>query len=1390
MNTVMAGADKVTLKKKLGMVLFFWFFVLSLGPLMVIGTLEYEKGKDSIRASQYQRLSHTNFLFAHRLYDFFDAVESNLSYQEVNAKKMVQDVKEIMMSGGMNFNNLFGNNEYQRVFKYYSPLFSSFISVYGYADFFVLDDKGGIIYSTSQNGFIGKSIFNSDIENTLFLKTVKASIESGDTRYGALRGHGDKNTLSSYMVKPLSNSGKNMGYIAVKLSAGLVQDLFKGYASMMHVEENINVYLVNERGDVVYGNQYSPVSKLRLNKGNPLYRSWLAHFDQETGEYTEKEEHMEHVHDGHSRHTHHEHHDEIENVTDQQAKRIQASSHIESYKGFHNETVLGMFHPVVVKGTSFFLVSEVLEDSVFHPIKDLRERLLYAVFIVFVFVFVFAALVARSVVKPINIITSWVKRVASGDYVQGKILDANSEISELSRSFKEMTEKLRNISNENEQRSWLQEGLASLNDSLRGDLSIVDLCENIVAFYCRYLGFQTGAMYVLSEDQSLHLMGTYAWRTRKQHANKFVLGDGLVGQAALEKKTIEIIDIPADYMVIESGLGSTRPCSVLIVPLIYEDELKGVLEFALLRSVSKEQSSFLKQSIENVAIAINSGQYRNRVNQLLEQTTKQSEVLKEQQEELKTVNEELESRAAILEESEEELKAQSEELQRSNAELEEKSELLLERKEEIEKKNYDIRQSKKAIEEKAKELEQTSRYKSEFLANMSHELRTPLNSLLVLAQMLAENDEGNLTEDQEESAQVIYNSGNELLELINDILDLSKVEAGKMIINFEDVDVSELCNGINTLFKPLSEKKNLDFSVTLEQGTVQTILSDSQRLMQIIKNFLSNAFKFTESGGIYVKVFPAVRKGRYGEDSYVAFSVRDTGIGIPEDKQSAIFDAFRQADGSTSRKYGGTGLGLAISRELSSMLGGLIELDSVEGEGTTFTVLLPDNPVSSLTREKVYADSYQVAIVDGEEQISNSDMGETRLKLKETEANHTEDSLNIPELDPEKPCLLLIEDDPNFVDILKRIAEKHSFQYIHADIGTSGLQLAQAVRPDAIILDLGLPDMDGQDVLTELKSRDSTKNIPVHIISGRDPASATMDEAIGYLFKPVSMGELNRAFVKLSNMLQGDLNRVLILDSDKQARDHLGSILTNKGIDVALAATAREAESLIYDNPWQCLVMDCDLEDSSGIEFLKKTREHLGERMPFVIVHTAREMTEAEHNEFQMYTNTMVLKGDSASEDRVLDEVSLFLHSVEKVSSAGEKDNLVTPVSEKTLEGHKVLLVDDDLRNTFTLSKALQGMGMDVVIADNGKVALEKLDDEGDVELVLMDIMMPVMDGFEATRALRNHKSYKDLPVIVLTAKSTAEDRSNCINAGANDYMTKPVDMDKLVAMLKVWLSK
>ena len=1377
----------------LALTLFLWFIVLSIGPVVIVGLNEYQTGKEGIIKDRYDQLSSVNFQLTQRVNEYFDTVLTNLFIMAAPSEAFIS---ELVSSDGFKkkpITEFINSREYGEIYEHYSMEYVDFLRFYDYSDVILGDVEGNILYTVNEYSDLGKNLFSPELSNTLFAKAVKASLYDQKPKYADLAAYppiGNEKVV--FLILPLADSlQKTVGFIAVQVHPKNIQVMFDSGESNV---AGLSSFLVGKDRKIRFGTQLENQQQLMFEDDNPLINLWLSHLEDD-GSYKEDGAHFGefssdngHAHEPAGAHDHdlESMSEDFDSITlDEQdvlSRAAKASlSHIRSY--IHGEEVLGIYLPINIAGTPMVMLSEVTHRHAFASVQDFRKRLFVLIAITFALVVVIALFVTRQLVKPIRLITRWVNRVAAGDYAEGTVLSGNNEISELSRSFAQMTDRLRTVSTENTRKNWLQEGMAGLHNSVRGEQAMAELCHHIVTYIARYLDMHSGAMFVKDDKNQLQLMGTYAWRKRNQHANCFEIGEGLIGQAALEREPIEITNVPEGYIEIESGLGSARPAHLIIVPLCYENELKGVFEFARLGPMTDEQSLFLEHSVESIAIAINSAQYRTRVNQLLDTTTQQSEALKEQKEELRSVNEELEKRAGVLEESEEELKAQSDELQKSNAELEELSEQLMLQKEEIERKNKDIELSSKKVTEKAEELARASKYKSEFLANMSHELRTPLNSLLLLSQMLAENDEGNLTEDQVESAQVIYNGGKELLELINDILDLSKVEAGKMSVNLDDTPLTEIKGSIETMFNPLAESRGLQFLVNIESGTSKSVFTDSQRFMQIIKNFLSNAFKFTEEGTVQVKIFNQTRSGRFSEDTWVGFAVKDSGIGIPKEKQASIFESFQQADGSTSRKYGGTGLGLAISREMAELLGGFIELESKEGEGTTFTLFLPSNPVCSLGPEKVLADNYVSDVFD---QALGSAGPDITVQKPESSSEPVDEVTEPGIMETFDYQLLAIEDDPHFVAILTQLAGKHHFGCLHAPTGEQGIALARKHQPSAIILDLGLPDMDGQEVLAQLKDNDMTRHIPVHIVSGRDPGSVSSLGAVGYLRKPVSVTEIDKAFSTLEQAISQDIHDVLILDLDEEQRSSVGSMLEQKGLHVGYANSAVEAEKELAAHHWHCLIMDLDLGDIGGLEFLERIKGRLGADMPSVVIHTAHPVDKKEHSQLQEFTNAMVMKGDKAFE-RITDEVSLFLHTVNKDQVEDVPDEPVTS-AEKSLDGHKILLVDDDLRNTFALSKALQGMGLEVVLADNGKNAINKLEEEDGIELVLMDIMMPIMDGYEATATIRQMNEFKDLPIIALTAKAMAGDKAKCLEAGTNDYMTKPLDMDKLTAMLKVWL--
>ncbi len=969
----------------------------------------------------------------------------------------------------------------------------------------------------------------------------------------------------------------------------------------------------------------------------------------------------------------------------------------------------------------------------------------------------------------------------------------DSEDDELVPSLNKMLETLENADILTKNQNWIKNGQAELSNIIGGEQSIVKLASKAINFIATYAGAHVGTIFI-EDDKSkdFYLVASYAFKVRKGFTNRFVPGEGLPGQAVFEKKTILYTHVPEDYMNIESSLGHTFPHAIFVIPLIYEGDVKGVIELGSLEVFSSTKMDFLESVAETLAVAINAAMFNDQLSALFKQTKAQADELQKQQLELKASNQELEEQTKILRESEEKLQSQQEELQASNEELEEKTEMLEAQKAEIEKKNDILVQKQKEIEEKAEQLKIETKYKSEFLANMSHELRTPLNSLLILANMLAENEEQNLNEDQIESAASIYRSGQNLLHLINDILDLSKIEAKKIELSLSRIELSELGKNFRTEFLHMAKEKNLDFIVTAEENLPESIITDIHRLEQIIRNLIGNAMKFTEQGAItlnFSRPDPAFKFSRDDlvHETCVAVSVSDTGEGIPEDKIKLIFEAFKQVDGSISRRHGGTGLGLSISKELAALLGGELRATSVYGQGSTFTIYIPEQLEGELSPESSAPAPRRPVPVKKAPPVFKepSQVPETPSGSDQVQ----DSSAKAPDSARKKKMVLIIEDDPEFSSVLESYFTKNEYTPLLAQDGETGIKMAVEQRPAAIILDIGLPGIDGWTVLSELKKNTETRHIPVHIMSGFDAHNQGIKNgAVGYLTKPVSQEGLNQALEKIESVLSGDVKNLLIVEDDGDLLLSVIKLMETHNIKTVAAKTGEEALSLLKSDRFECMILDIGLPDITGFELLDRIEADPDMEMMPVIVFTGRELTTEEAHELEKYSSSIVLKND-VSMERLLDETALFIHRVESdIPEAREPANGNEQAPEGSLEGKKVMVVDDDMRNAFALNKFLKSKGMEVSIANNGEKALALLDNEAPPDIVLMDIMMPVMDGYEAIKRIRAQERFNNMPVLALTAKAMASDRDECIKCGANDYLSKPLDTTKLLTMLRVWL--
>lgn len=935
---------------------------------------------------------------------------------------------------------------------------------------------------------------------------------------------------------------------------------------------------------------------------------------------------------------------------------------------------------------------------------------------------------------------------------------------------------LEKISAENKQKNWLLSGATTINNAMRGEQEMDELAINIITEICNYINAPIGGFFLANRSKkTLKFRGGYAWQHTKKTRQEYHFGEGFVGQAAAEKQIKLVEHLPVDYIKVNSGLGETPPTCIYLVPIIFEDQTIAVIELGLNQKPDESVILFLNGIKESIGVGVNSAVARIKLRALFEQTQQQAEELESQQEELRTTNEELVYKSEQLQASEEELRVQQEELRQTNAELEEKAQQLEER-------NIAVNQAKEAMSLKAEELEISSKYKSEFLANMSHELRTPLNSILILARILKENKPENLNEDQIKYAGVIHNAGTDLLTLINDILDLSKIESGKLDLSILPLKPAVIKHNMEALFTELARSKKITFKTILDHNLPKEILTDQSRLEQIIKNLLSNAFKFTpgqgeitleiSKAGVDTLFFSSQLKA--SNETVIAITVKDSGIGIPEDKQKLIFEAFQQADGSTSRKYGGTGLGLSISKELAHILGGEIQVKSKQSIGSSFTLFIPKKNTAS-------TEAYHPVPEKEEPIISPIIPG-----------------LGLTQVNPiEIQKLLIVEDDLAFADVLNDYALEKGFTPILAHSGDVALEMALSELPDAIVLDIMLPVVDGWTILKKLKADPRTKHIPVHMMSAGNESTgkAQKEGAIGFLKKPIEKEQLDEAFELLSAAhLKYNLNTVLVIEDQELHSKLLTQQLTEKGVDVKQAFTGAEALVLLKEQAFDCIILDLKLPDISGFELLDKIKSQPKLAHVPVIINTAMELDQEKMSHILRYTEAMVLKSNK-SNDRLIDEVSLFMNKLKQeglsTSSATTHIHKTKAAStmEKALKDKTILITDDDMRNIFALSSALQAYDLKIVIANNGREAIEKLEQPNKIDLILMDIMMPEMDGYEAMRMIRSKKDFSKLPIIALTAKAMKNDREKCIEAGANDYISKPVDMDKLLSMLRVWLS-
>ncbi|MCF0041059.1 response regulator [Dyadobacter fanqingshengii] len=930
----------------------------------------------------------------------------------------------------------------------------------------------------------------------------------------------------------------------------------------------------------------------------------------------------------------------------------------------------------------------------------------------------------------------------------------NKQIASENETIK-ANKQLEQLSIEDQEKNWILNNAVALAEAIRGEPTQLELAGKLLSKLVEVTGSPVGTMYLVNRTgELLQLAGSYGIDGSAIVPDEIILGEGLLGQMAADRIGLRKITVPAGYLKIASTTGSAVPAIVYIKTIAFEGAVTAVIEVGYLNDPGEKVSKLLEMVSDNVAVAIMAAHARQTTNELLEKTQLQAEELESQQEELRVTNEELMRQTSLLQVSEEELRVQQEELKQINTELEEKAFMLEEQKSTIE-------EARDQIQIKADELEKSGRFKSEFLANMSHELRTPLNSILILSRILGENKGARLNEEEQRYASVIFNSGNDLLTLINDILDLAKVESGKIELIYEHVSTELLLSEIRNTFQKIAENKGLTLKIGKAESCPDILFLDQVRLLQIIRNLVSNAVKFTSAPGT---VAVNIRQ----EASHLFFEVSDTGIGIAPEKQQSIFEAFQQADGSTSRKYGGTGLGLSISRELANLFQGSISLKSEAGVGSTFTLKIPVKAETETSEELV-------APVENVKTPQTVNPGPVNGNGKEYR-------------------LLLIEDDEIFAADMSAKARDSGFEVVVAETGKEAMELVLSFRPTAIILDMHLPDMSGDEVLKELKADSKTRSIPVHTVSSGSYLDMDMvkEGAIGFMQKPVDQKSAEHIFTLLK-LESGKIEKqkILLVEDDQYQSKYLGDFLTANNFFVLYAFSGAEAMSILNTENVDGIILDIRLSDMNGLDFLDQIKKNPAWSAVPVVVNTAEDLNQVDLTRVMKYAHPVVMKTRKSNE-RLLDEVKLFLKNIQpKTVKAPEKREVFSnPVvhAENVFIGKKVLIADDDMRNIFALSAVLEEAGFKIEIATNGREAIEKLENAPEIDLVLMDVMMPEMDGIEATRKIREVNRWANLPIIAVTAKAMQGDREQCLAAGANDYISKPVDVDKLLALIKVWL--
>lgn len=1068
--------------------------------------------------------------------------------------------------------------------------------------------------------------------------------------------------------------------------------------------------------------------------------------------------------------------DWVNNVAEKQIALVRESLTFKTDEDMHDILTQGRGKELMDKIrneiNAFIEVEEVLLETRNHEVKTQYNLSLLAILFAILSVIIMGLLQNIATKRVTDPLVEFAAQMKAFDLMN---LDTDispghkavSEVADLAHGYETLLNALKRNLDERSRMDWIQNGQMNISAIGESSSSLQSLLDQLMSFITKKLSAQYSAIYLVQNiDNSniLTLSSGYALSDLNTSKESYKFGEGLVGQSAKNREVIQVDNIPKDHIHILSGLGSSAPKNLLIVPVVYNDEVIAVLEVASFNAYSELMLDFVHQSTVSVGIILNNSLNFEKVQQLLESARKANETLQNQQEELRVTNEELESQSTALINSQSELRAQQENLRVMNEELEENSNYLEEQKLILEGKNKELEESQALLEEKSEDLVLANKYKSEFLANMSHELRTPLNSILILSELVGESSL--LSEEEKKYVDTINHSGKTLLQLINDILDLSKVEAGQVELELAPMVLKSMKRDMENLFEQVSHQKDLEFVVDLGEEVPESIETDEMKVKQIINNLLSNAFKFTERGRVHL----SIRKVY----DFIEFEVKDTGIGISEDKIQHIFGAFKQEDGTTSRRYGGTGLGLSISAEHAKLLGGHIDVESMKDEGSRFVLKLPISHVQSTVNQNDI-NSKNAQMNENEEPITVND-------------NEVHDTKYVPDdrhnIGDNDKVLLIVDDDPIFAKVVMDISKARGFKVIVAETGEIGLYMADYYLPIGIILDIGLPSMSGFDVLDRLKLNKRTRNIPVNVISGRDVENEVMDTGIHFYQKPVGKSEIE-TILQETQISSESTNRIVIMGNSESDQSMMMDITNaiDDNTDITVCISENDTFEKVSQDAIDILILDLDVVSNREFSFIQQLKDNSLNDDLSIIVYTNDHISQLDERNLRGVVNDIILK-DGNSTRRLLDEIRIFIHSIKESNI----HSLNSSSDDMMFNDKVVLIVDDDMRNVFALSSILQKIGIKTEMASNGKEAIEILEKENDIDLVLMDIMMPVMDGYEAMRAIRDMNTYKKLPIIALTAKAMKGDRDACIQAGANEYLTKPIDRGKLLSLLRVWI--